>query len=68
MTIATQNELETDVEVRPDGQARVVLRGRLNAQTVVGCWSLLEQGIARERKSKHSKWMSAASASATPRV
>jgi len=37
MTISTQNELETDVEVKPDGQARVVLRGRLNAQTVASC-------------------------------
>ena len=45
MTIATQNELETDVEVRPDGQARVVLRGRLNEQTVVGCWDLLEKEL-----------------------
>ena len=45
MTISTQNELETDVEVRPDGQARVVLRGRLNEQTVVGCWNLLEKEL-----------------------
>ncbi len=45
MTISTQNELETDVEVRPDGQARVVLRGRLNEQTVVGCWDLLEKEL-----------------------
>ncbi|MGD0814843.1 MAG: MlaE family lipid ABC transporter permease subunit [Verrucomicrobiota bacterium] len=45
MTIATQNELETDVEVRPDGRARVVLRGRLNEQTVVGCWGLLEKEL-----------------------
>ncbi len=45
MTIATQNELQTDVEVRPDGQARVVLRGRLNEQTVVGCWDLLEKEL-----------------------
>jgi phospholipid/cholesterol/gamma-HCH transport system permease protein len=45
MTIATQNELETDVEVKPDGQARVVLRGRLNEQTVVGCWGLLEKEL-----------------------
>ena len=45
MTIATQNELQTDVEVRPDGRARVVLRGRLNEQTVVGCWGLLEKEL-----------------------
>jgi len=43
------NELQTDVEVRPDGQARVVLHGRLNAQTVVGCWGLLEKELL-ERK------------------
>ena len=45
MTIATQNELQTDVEVRPNDQARVVLRGRLNEQTVVGCWGLLEKEL-----------------------
>jgi phospholipid/cholesterol/gamma-HCH transport system permease protein len=49
MTIATQNELETEVEVRPDGLARVVLRGRLNAQTVASCWSLLEQDLSEAR-------------------
>ena len=45
MTTTTQNELETDVEVRPDGRARVVLRGLLNEQTVVGCWGLLEKEL-----------------------
>ncbi len=45
MTIATQNELQTDVEVKPGGRARVVLHGRLNAQTVVGCWGLLEKEL-----------------------
>jgi phospholipid/cholesterol/gamma-HCH transport system permease protein len=45
MTTATQNELETDVELRPDGRASVVLRGRLNEQTVVGCWGLLEKEL-----------------------
>jgi ABC-type transporter Mla MlaB component len=45
MTIAIQDELQTDVEVRPDGQARVVLRGRLNEQAVVGCWSRLEKEL-----------------------
>jgi phospholipid/cholesterol/gamma-HCH transport system permease protein len=49
MTLATQNELETDAEVRPDGRARVVLRGRLNEQTVVGCWSRLEKEL-KEKK------------------
>ena len=45
MTIPTQKELEADVEVRPDGRACVVLRGRLNEQTVPGCWSLLEKEL-----------------------
>src|SRR5208283_3204863 len=45
MKIATQNELETDVEVRPNGQACVVLRGRLNEHTVAGCWGLLEKEL-----------------------
>jgi phospholipid/cholesterol/gamma-HCH transport system permease protein len=45
MTAAAQNELETDVQVRADGFVRVVLRGRLNEQTVVGCWSLLEKEL-----------------------
>ncbi len=49
MTIATQNELQTDVEVRPNDQARVVLRGRLNEQTVVGCWGLLEKELLRTK-------------------
>jgi phospholipid/cholesterol/gamma-HCH transport system permease protein len=49
MTLAAQNELETDAEVRPDGRARVVLRGRLNEQTVVGCWSRLEKEL-KEKK------------------
>ena len=49
MTLATQNELETDAEVRPDGRARVVLRGRLNEQTVVGCWSRLEKELKEKQ-------------------
>ncbi len=49
MTIVTQDELETEVEVRPDGRARVVLRGRLNAHTAAGCWNLLEQGLSEAK-------------------
>src|SRR5271157_344895 len=45
MTAAAQNELETDVQVRADGFVRVVLRGSLNEQTVVGCWGLLEKEL-----------------------
>jgi phospholipid/cholesterol/gamma-HCH transport system permease protein len=41
MTATTQPELETDVQVRPDGEARVVLRGSLNQQTVASCWNVL---------------------------
>lgn len=52
MTTATQNELETDVEVRPDGRARVVLRGRLNERTVVGCWGLLEKKLLETKVEK----------------
>jgi phospholipid/cholesterol/gamma-HCH transport system permease protein len=43
VTVTAQNELETDVLVRPDGYARVILRGRLNTQTVAGCWDDLQQ-------------------------
>jgi len=42
---ADQNELETDVQVSPDGYAGVVLRGRLNAQTAVACWNNLERNL-----------------------
>jgi phospholipid/cholesterol/gamma-HCH transport system permease protein len=45
VTAAEQNELETDVQVSPDGCARVVLRGRLDAQTAVVCWSILERNL-----------------------
>ncbi len=45
MIAAAQNELETDVQVGTDGRARVVLRGRLDAQTVPACWSKLERGL-----------------------
>ena len=45
MTTTEQNELETDVQVSPDGYARVVLRGRLDAQTAVACWNNLERNL-----------------------
>ena len=45
MTAATQNEFQTDVRVGPGGSARVVLRGRLDAQTVVAGWSDLERSL-----------------------
>ncbi len=40
-----QTECETDVQFGPDGLARVVLRGRLSARTVVDCWSKLEERL-----------------------
>ena len=43
MTATTQDELTTDIQARPDGCIRVVLRGRLDAQTAVACWNVLEQ-------------------------
>jgi len=49
MTAAPQNELETDVLVRADGFVRVVLRGRLDAQTVPACWGDLERGLREAR-------------------
>src|ERR1700722_7578713 len=42
MTTASQHELETEVRVTPDKGARVILRGRLDAQTVPGCWEDLQ--------------------------
>ena len=43
MTAASQHELETEVRTTPDGAARVILRGRLDAQSVEGCWNDLQQ-------------------------
>jgi len=45
VTTAAPNELETDVQIRPDGLASVVFRGRLNAQTVAACWPKLEREL-----------------------
>jgi len=48
--IATaQNELETAVQVSPDGCARVTLRGRLDAHTAVACWNSLERNLRVEK-------------------
>ncbi|MDB6039005.1 MAG: hypothetical protein JWM99_2846 [Verrucomicrobiales bacterium] len=43
MTTATQRELETEVQITPEGIARVILRGRLDAETVAGCWKDLQR-------------------------
>src|SRR5271154_4229299 len=45
MPSPAQNELVTDVEVGTEGHARVILRGRLDAQTVPACWNQLEQDL-----------------------
>src|SRR5271168_438962 len=45
MPSAAENELVTDVQVGVDGRARVILQGRLNAQTTVSCWNILEQRL-----------------------
>jgi phospholipid/cholesterol/gamma-HCH transport system permease protein len=49
MPLATQTECVADVKIGPDGLARVVLRGRLSARTVVDCWNSLEQRLRAER-------------------
>ena len=43
MTSASQHELEKEVRITPDGAARVILRGQLDAQTVGGCWDDLQK-------------------------
>src|SRR5580704_18133658 len=45
MLAAAQVECETDVKLGPDGFARVILKGRLSARTVVDCWNRLEQAL-----------------------
>jgi phospholipid/cholesterol/gamma-HCH transport system permease protein len=45
LTMAVQNALATDIQITPDGRARVTLAGRLNAQTVPACWNRLEREL-----------------------
>ena len=45
MPSTVENDLVTDVQVGMDGRARVILQGRLNAQTTVSCWNILEQRL-----------------------
>jgi phospholipid/cholesterol/gamma-HCH transport system permease protein len=40
-----QSELELDLQFGPPGNARVGLRGRLNAQTTASCWDRLQEGL-----------------------
>jgi phospholipid/cholesterol/gamma-HCH transport system permease protein len=39
MTTAPEPELETELRITSDGTARIILRGRLDAKTVAGCWN-----------------------------
>ena len=45
MPPAAPVDCETDVKLGPDGRARVVLKGRLSARTVVDCWNKLEKNL-----------------------
>ena len=45
MAAPAQTELETEVQIGPEGFARVVLRGHLDAQAVAVCWSNLERRL-----------------------
>ena len=45
MPPAAQNECESDVKLGPDGLARVALKGRLSARTVVDRWDELERSL-----------------------
>jgi phospholipid/cholesterol/gamma-HCH transport system permease protein len=38
-------ELETDIKVTPEGDGRVMLRGRLDMETTVTCWNQLERDL-----------------------
>jgi phospholipid/cholesterol/gamma-HCH transport system permease protein len=41
MTEATQAELKTEVQITPEGHARVVLTGWLDGESVLKCWNQL---------------------------
>ena len=45
MTTVTQNELAPDMQVNPDGEARLVLRDHLDGQNVGLCWTVLERNL-----------------------
>lgn len=44
-----ESELETDLQAGPDGFTRLVLRGRLDTDTVVKCWDRLEPYFRAEK-------------------
>ena len=52
VNVPSESEMETDVRVRADGNARVVLRGRLDAQTAGVCWQRLEAELRTARLNK----------------
>jgi len=45
MTAADHKELETDVQISPDGHARVILRSRLDVHAAGACWGSLEKNL-----------------------
>jgi phospholipid/cholesterol/gamma-HCH transport system permease protein len=49
MPAAPSTECEAEVNFGPDGVARVMLRGRLSARSVVDCWNTLEQKLRGAR-------------------
>lgn len=52
MTEIVQNELDTDLQLGPSGSARLVLRGRLDAQTVVTFWQGSGQDLRQAKLEK----------------
>jgi len=46
-----QDHCSADVQVRPDGYATIVLRGRLDAESTPACWSKLEKELRSARVS-----------------
>jgi phospholipid/cholesterol/gamma-HCH transport system permease protein len=45
MPPVAQSECEAEVNLSPNGLARVMLKGRLSARTVVDCWNKLERNL-----------------------
>jgi phospholipid/cholesterol/gamma-HCH transport system permease protein len=46
MAPAAPSNFETEVNLAPNGVARVALKGRLSASTVVDCWNKLEKNLS----------------------
>ena len=45
LTTVAQPALQTDIQIMPDGHARVVLAGRLNARSAPACWNQLQREL-----------------------